>query len=150
MHIEKLTCSNCGSTHLDQIAPGEYQCPYCDATYLIDYDSNTGQLGDAKVMGDHQRTQVYAVHGKLTVTGEHNRIRLMTNAKEAQHIGDLEVCGNHNRVPVVLLDGATYDLNGERNRVRSGERRELREERRQARRQRRSERWGDSADGTIE
>ena len=117
MHIEKLTCSSCGANQLEETAPGRFQCPYCQATYLIDFDPSTGELKDARIMGDAQSTQVFAVHGKLTVTGDANKIWLLESSAEAQHVGNLEVSGDANSVKVVLLDGASCDLAGDANRI---------------------------------
>ncbi len=117
MRIEKLTCSSCGSNQLDELAPGRFQCPYCQASFLIDYDSGTGELKDALLKGDVQSTQVFAVHGKLTVLGDANKIWILENSAEAQHVGNLEVRGDANTIRVVLLDGASYDLMGDANRV---------------------------------
>ena len=117
MQIEKLTCSSCGSAQLDEIAPGRFQCPYCQATYRIDFDPSTGELADTRLEGDAQSTPVFAVHGKLTVTGDANRIRILESSDAAQHIRNLEVSGDANKIRVVLLDGATYDLVGDANRV---------------------------------
>lgn len=117
MHIEKLTCSSCGSNHLDEVAPGRFQCPYCQASFLIDYDPGTGELKDALLKGDAQSTQVFAVHGKLTVKGDANKIWTLENSAKAQHVGDLQVCGDANTIKVVLLDGASYDLEGDANSV---------------------------------
>ena len=102
MHIEKLTCSRCGSNQLDEIALGRFQCPYCQASFLIDYDPGT---------------QVFAVHGKLTVKGDANKIWTLENSAEAQHVGNLDVLGDANTIRVVLLDGASCDLEGDANRV---------------------------------
>ena len=117
MRIEKLTCRSCGSNQLDEIAPGRFQCPYCQASFLIDYDPGTGELKDVLLKGDAQSTQVFAVHGKLTVLGDANKIWILENSAEAQHVGNLEVRGDANTVRVVLLDGASYDLKGDANRV---------------------------------
>lgn len=117
MQLEKLTCSSCGSNQLDETAPGRFQCPYCRASFLIDYDPGTGELKDALLKGDMQSTQVFAVHGKLTVKGDANKIWTLESAAEAQHVGNLDVRGDANTVRVVLLDGATYDLKGDMNRV---------------------------------
>ena len=88
MHIEKLTCSSCGSNQLDEIAPGRFQCPYCQASYFIDFDPNTGVLQDARVKGDAQSTQVFAVHGKMTVKGDANRIVLKDSAAARNMISE--------------------------------------------------------------
>ena len=117
MQIEKLTCSSCGSNQLDETAPGRFHCPYCQASFLIDYDSKSGELKDALLKGDVQSTQVFAVHGKLTVKGDANKIWLLDGSAEAQHVGNLDVRGDANTIRVVLLDGASYDLNGDANRV---------------------------------
>ena len=117
MRIERLTCSSCGSNQLDEIAPGRFQCPYCQATFFIDYDPGAGELKDTLLKGDVQSTQVFAVHGKLTVKGDANKIWILQNSAEAQHVGNLEVRGDANTIRVVLLDGATYDLKGDANRV---------------------------------
>ena len=117
MHIEKLTCSSCGSNQLDAIALGRFQCPYCQASFLIDYDPGTGELKDALLKGDAQSTQVFAVHGKLTVKGDANKIWTLENSAEAQHVGNLDVLGDANTIRVVLLDGASCDLEGDANRV---------------------------------
>ena len=117
MRIEKLTCSSCGSNQLDEIAPGRFQCPYCQASFLIDYDPGTGELKDVLLKGDAQSTQVFAVHGKLTVKGDANKIWTLQSSTEAQHVGNLEVRGDANTVRVVLLDGASCDLKGDANRV---------------------------------
>ena len=117
MHIEKLTCSSCGSNQLDEIALGRFQCPYCQASFLIDYDPGTGELKDALLKGDAQSTQVFAVHGKLTVKGDANKIWTLENSAEAQHVGNLDVLGDANTIRVVLLDGASCDLEGDANRV---------------------------------
>lgn len=121
MQIQKLTCSSCGSAQLDEVMPGKFRCPYCQTSYFIDFDPSTGELKDAQVKGDAQSTQVFAVHGKLTVTGDANTIRILESSDEAQHIRDLKVSGDANRIRVVLLDGATYDLIGDANRVKHGE-----------------------------
>lgn len=117
MLIEKLTCSSCGSSNLDEIGSGKFQCPYCQTVYLIGFDPSTGELEDAQIKGDAQSTQVFAVHGKLTVKGDANRILLKENSTEARHVGNLEVVGDANTITVVLLDGATYDLVGDSNKV---------------------------------
>ena len=117
MQIEKLTCSSCGSSQLDEIGPGKFQCPYCQASYLIDFDPNTGELGDALIKGDAQFTQVFAVHGKMTIKGDANKVVIKESSAEARHVGNLDVIGDANTVTVVLLDGASYDLIGDANRV---------------------------------
>ena len=121
MKIEKLTCSSCGSAKLDEISPGRFQCPYCQASYLIDFDPSTGELKNAQVKGDGQSTQVFAVHGKLTVIGDANKIRILETSSDAQHVCNLEVRGDANKIMVVMLDGATYDLIGDANKIKSGE-----------------------------
>ena len=40
------------------------------------------------------------------------------SAAEARHVGNLEVIGDANKISAVLLDGATYDLIGDANKVR--------------------------------
>lgn len=117
MQIEKLTCSSCGSNQLDEVSPGKFQCPYCQASFLIDYDSSTGELNDALLEGDAQSTQVFAVHGKLTVEGDANKIWQLESSAEAQHVGNLNVRGDANTIRIVLLDGASYDLKGDANKV---------------------------------
>lgn len=117
MQIEKLTCSSCGSSQLDEVGPGRFQCPYCQVNYLIDFDPATKELKDAQVKGDSQTTQVFAVHGKMTVTGDANKVWIMESAPEAQHVGNLQLTGDANVIKVVLLDGATYDLIGDANKV---------------------------------
>ena len=117
MQIEKLTCSSCGSSQLEETGPGRFQCPYCQASYFIDFDPSTGVLQDARVKGDAQSTQVFAVHGKMTVKGDANRIVLKDSAPDAQHVGNLEVIGDANKITAVLLDGASYDLVGDANRI---------------------------------
>ena len=117
MQIEKLTCSNCGSSLLDEIAPGRFKCPHCQTSHYIDFDPSTGELKDSQMKGDSQSTQVLAVHGKMTVVGDANRIWLMESSAEAQHVGNLDVNGDSNEIRVVLLDGATYDLVGDANKV---------------------------------
>lgn len=117
MQIEKLTCSSCGSNQLDETAPGRFQCPYCQASFLIDYDSATGELKDSLLEGDAQSTQVFAAHGKLTVEGDANKILLLDSSAEAQHVGALNVRGDANTIRVVLLDGASYDLKGDANKI---------------------------------
>ena len=118
MQIEKLTCSSCGANQLEQFGPGRFQCPYCQASYLIDFDPSTGELQDAQVKGDNQSAQVFAVHGKITVRGDANKIVIKKSAAEARHVGNLEVIGDANKISAVLLDGATYDLIGDANKVR--------------------------------
>ena len=117
MQIERLTCSSCGSDQLDETSPGRFQCPDCQASFLIDYDSSTGNLKDALLEGDNQSSQVFAVHGKLTVKGDANKIWLLESSAEAQHVGNLDVRGDANTIRIVLLDGASYDLKGDANRV---------------------------------
>ena len=117
MKIDRLTCSSCCSNQLDEIAPGRFQCPYCQATFVIDYDPGTCELKDALLKGDVQSTQIFAVHGKLTVKGDANKIWILQNSAEAQHVGNLDIRGDANTVRVVLLDGASFDLKGDANRV---------------------------------
>ena len=123
MQIDKLTCSNCGSGQLGAIGSSRFQCPDCQASYSIDFDPSTSALADALVKGDSQSTQVFAVHGKMTITGDANKVLLKDKSAEAQHVGNLEVIGDSNVITVVLLDGATYDLIGDSNKVKrlSGE-----------------------------
>ena len=119
MQIEKLTCSSCGASQLEQVGPSRFQCPYCQTSYLIDFDPSTGELQDAQVKGDMQSAQVFAVHGKITVRGDANKIVLKKNAAEARHVGNLEIVGDANTITAVLLDGATYDLIGDANKIKN-------------------------------
>ena len=41
----------------------------------------------------------------------------MQSSAEAQHVGNLNVRGDANTIRIVLLDGASYDLKGDANKV---------------------------------
>ena len=116
MDIIKLTCSNCGAAQLTDEGAGKFSCEYCGVTYLVDLDPRTGELEDAIISGSMQdAAQVYAVHGKLIVSGSMNDVNLLNKAKDAFHVRNLVVSGSMNDVEAVLLDGATVHVSGSMN-----------------------------------
>lgn len=119
MIIKQLTCSACGANHLQETEPGRFRCEYCDAAYTIDYDGETGELEDASVRGNMLRFPLFAVHGRLLVSGNMNKIKLMSrhNNPNIRHVGNLSISGNMNKGKVVMLDGATYEMSGNMNEI---------------------------------
>ena len=115
--LTKLTCSSCGANHLT-CRGDAYECDYCGATYLIETDRK-GKPSDAKVSGTMQDVfEVFAVHGRMKVSGNMNDVEVLKRSREARHVRDLVVTGNMNHVSVVLLDGATCEVSGNMNEVR--------------------------------
>ncbi len=115
--LTKLTCSSCGANHLTR-SGDVYVCEYCGATFLIETD-RFGRPSDAKVFGNMQDVfEVFAVHGRMKVSGNMNGVRVLRQSREARHVRNLDVTGNMNDVSVVLLDGATCEVNGNMNEVR--------------------------------
>lgn len=119
MSVLKLTCSNCGATHLTEERANKYVCEYCGATYLIEKDARTGKLANAKITGSMLNDdQVYAVHELLKVTGSMNNVTIIGTAPNAKHVSTLKITGTMNNVKVVLLDGAASKVTGSMNNIR--------------------------------
>lgn len=122
LKVKKLTCSSCGANHLTRGDDGLWHCDYCGASYVIETDERTGKLRNATVSGNRQNVPtVFAVHGKLIVMGNRNEVSLLPPTKgiDAKHVRKLEVCGNRNEVRAILLDGASCEVEGNRNAVNS-------------------------------
>ena len=116
VRVVELTCSNCGASKLIEKRASEYACEYCGATYLVELDSATGALADIDVAGSMQDIeQVFAVHGKLEVTGSMNNVAILESAPDARHVGALKVSGSMNDISAILLDGARCDVTGHMN-----------------------------------
>lgn len=112
--LSKLTCSSCNANYLVR-RNGYWECEYCGATYVID-TNRFGSPTDAKMSGNMQKAvETYAIHGKLVVRGNMNRIRVLRASRDAVHVRNLVISGNMNDVSVVLLDGATSAVNGNMN-----------------------------------
>lgn len=116
--LNKISCPSCGASDFERLEKGKIMCKYCNSIFSADYNSATNpkSFEDKKISGDMMRGLKFAVHKKLVVSGDMNHITISSNlTDDIVHVSTLRVSGDMNKLTVTLLDGATFENNGDMN-----------------------------------
>lgn len=117
--LKDFSCNNCGGNDFSSLSNGFLRCNYCNSTFTID-SPITKTYENKKLTGDLQKGLTYIVHSKLIISGDLNKIRISTDlsiAPNALHVNKLKIAGDLNECTVILLEGATYEITGDLNKL---------------------------------